>query len=381
MSAERIRLAHVGDLILAAPDIDRYLAPVRAVLADADLAIGHVEWPHTGRGYVSSIDIPAPAAPPECLDAVARAGIRVATLAANHIFDQGAPGVADTIARLNGAGVATTGAGTTLDEARRPAVIDVGGVRVGVLSYNAVGPRESWASDVKAGAAYVRILSHYELEVASPGSPPTEYTAIDAESLDAMHSDIAALKADVDVVSVSLHKGMVFVRSQLAQYERPLARAAIDAGADMVVGHHAHILRGVEIYKGKPVFHGINHFVTAYPPDSYPKSGSRPARSRPRRSPVFTSVQPDERVHNFPYSAEARNTMVATVDLDQRGVRRAGFVPCYIDQDCRPIPVQGEDGATVTRYVADISREAGLSVRIEWDGQSATFYEREDCES
>ena len=77
-----------------------------------------------------------------------------------------------------------------------------------------------------------------------------------------MQADIEALRAQVDVLTVAFHKGVAHTPALLAMYERKVAKAAIEAGADIIVGHHAHILRGIEIYKGKPIFHGLGNFVT-----------------------------------------------------------------------------------------------------------------------
>jgi hypothetical protein len=373
-------LAFVGDLILGVADVDVYFDSVRPILQSVDVAVAHVEWPHTDRGQVSSADIPAPAAPPGNLAAVARAGFSVATLAANHVFDQGTFGVRDTVDGLRAAGVEPTGAGSDLAEARAPAIVERDGRRYGFLSYNAVGPRESWATGNKAGGAYVRIHSHYDLEMASPGSAPTEYTSLDVETLDAMVADITALRAEVDVVSVSLHKGMVFERATLAQYERPLARAAIDAGADIVLGHHAHVPRGVEVYKGKPIFHGLNHFVVAYPPHGDPTSDAGRARTRPTRSPIMKLIEPDRTVRDFPFGREARYTMIARVVVDDAGIVSAGITPCWIDDGSVTIAQSDETtGAEVAQHIADVGREAGLSVPWRWAGDRVLFYERSDA--
>ncbi|WP_188710787.1 CapA family protein [Microbacterium faecale] len=366
----------VGDLILGADEVRGHFGDTGDTLRGADVAVGHVEWPHTRRGQVSSADLPAPAAPPDNLAVLGDVGITVATLAANHIFDQGQNGVEDTVSTLRELGIATTGAGSHSAAAREAATVERAGLSIGLLSYNAVGPRESWATPSKAGAAYVRIHAHYDVEMASPGSPPTEFTAIDAETLSAMCADIRELKERVDVVAVSLHKGLVFERARLAQYERPLAYAAIDAGADVVIGHHAHILRGVEVYKGRPIFHGVNHFVTAYPDSANPQSSASRARTRPTRSPILSLVDPDRDVQNFPFSRDARQTMIATVEVDASGVARAGFVPCWIDENARTHVAHGERGAQIVQYVRDITTEAGLAADIEWDGARAAFFTR-----
>jgi hypothetical protein len=373
-----VSIAFVGDLILHAPGTLGYFARCRDAIA-ADVAVAQVEWPHTLRGAVCAVDVPAPAAPPENLSALPELGFGVATVASNHTFDQGPWGVEDTLGELRRLGLATVGAGMTLDEARRPAIVERGGLRIGFLAYNAVGPRESWATTVKAGAAFVRISQYYEVELASPGAAATEFTSPDYDSLAELEDDVARLKERVDVVCISLHKGIGFVRARLAQYERPLARAAIDAGADVVIGHHAHILRGVEVYRDRPIFHGINHFVTAYASSSNPAGDDAPhTRPFPKRSPILAQLgTPDRSVTNFPFARESRHTMVARVAVDGAGVAQAGFVPCWIDEEARPV-AHGDDeqGNATLAYVEAIGAEAGLGTSYAWDGDEVVFFRR-----
>ena len=133
----------VGDLILDQPDPHSFFAPSRELLRSADLAIGHVEVPHTNRGVEQSTDIPAPPANPDHLAALLDAGFGAITLAGNHINDSGAAGIEGTVATLRGLGIATAGAGMNIAAAREPVIAVRQGVRIGVLSYNCVGPRES----------------------------------------------------------------------------------------------------------------------------------------------------------------------------------------------------------------------------------------------
>ncbi|MCR5879819.1 CapA family protein [Phenylobacterium sp. J367] len=252
----------VGDLVLDEPDADSFFDLSRATLRQADLLVGHVETPHTDRGTESVGDVPAPASPPENIAALGSAGFGVATLAGNHIHDRGGEGIEDTIALLRAQGVAPVGAGRDLAEARTPAVAERKGLKVGVLAWNCVGPREGWAGPKNAGCAYVKVITHYETQGANPGGPAKVYTFSDPDTVEAMQADIAALRSEVDVVVAAFHKGVVHTPAHIAMYERPLARAAVEAGADIVVGHHAHILRGVETVAGKPVFHGLGNFVT-----------------------------------------------------------------------------------------------------------------------
>jgi poly-gamma-glutamate capsule biosynthesis protein CapA/YwtB (metallophosphatase superfamily) len=140
-----LSLLMVGDLGLDEPDPDRFFDGARAVLRGADLVVGHVETPYTLRGKEQAGDVPAEAADPAKLASLARAGFHAASLAGNHVYDQGEEGVADTVAGLYAQGIAPFGAGVDLAGARLPAILERGGLRFGFLGYNCVGPRLSWA--------------------------------------------------------------------------------------------------------------------------------------------------------------------------------------------------------------------------------------------
>lgn len=361
-------IALLGDLILGEPDPDFFFEPTRALLASKDLVIGHLEVPHTRRGREHAFDVPAEAHDPERLLALGRAGVHVATLAGNHVYDFGREGVVDTLAGLTAAGVASCGAGLDLEQASAPARLARHGVQVGILSYNCVGPRESWARPDKPGCAYVRVVRSDTGEEVGPQTEQLQATIPEATSLVGLQRSVERLAAEVSIVVVALHKGIVHTPAALAGYERPLARAVIEAGAHIVVSHHAHILRGIELVAGRPVFHGLGNFVTvtrALNPDSAHPARQRWALERRRRF-GFT---PDPEYINYPFHPEAKHAIVADCKVDARGQVDAGFVPCFIRASGQPEPL-GHDarGQAVLDYVADISRCAGLQVQLQWQG-------------
>jgi poly-gamma-glutamate synthesis protein (capsule biosynthesis protein) len=360
-----------GDLVLDLPDADSYFDASREFLQGGDLTIGHVEVPHTTRGTELVGDVPAPASDPENLKAMGRAGFDVATLAGNHVADSGPEGIEDTIANLRDQGIATCGAGANLAAARAPAVVERDGRKVAVLSYNCVGPKDSWAAASKAGCAYVRILTHYELEMANPGGPPEIYTFAEPRSLEAMQADVEEARGLADIVIVAFHKGTVHTPAVLVMYERPVARAAVEAGADIVIGHHAHILRGIEFYKGRPIFHGLGNFVTVT--NALSVNQDHPARREwaIKRKQVF-GFEPDPDYPAYPFHPEAKNAVVAECRIDERGVR-AGFRPFWIAPSGQPRPAaRGGKGDEVVAYMQDITRRAGLNASLAWDGDWVT---------
>jgi poly-gamma-glutamate synthesis protein (capsule biosynthesis protein) len=366
MRTGAVTLLATGDLILDEPDPDAFFEPSRELLCAADLVVGHVEVPFTTRVRHAPL-VPPEARDPAKLAALKRANVAAASLAANHVYDAGSGGIQDTLDGLRAQGIEAFGAGMNLEEARQPAIVTRGGVRFGLLSYNCVGPKESWAGPSKAGGAYVHILTHYELEHAEPGGRPATYTGADADSLLAMVDDIARLRSRCDVLSVSFHKGTVHTPVKVMAYEKQVARAAVDAGADLIVSHHAHILRGIEVYKGKPIYHGLGNFVTVTQALST-RGVTDPTAWALRRKQLF-GFEPDPNTPEYPFHPESRLTMLATLTIDDQGQATAGFVPCVINQRSQPEPVGREGrGAEVLAYVERITREAGLNASFRWRG-------------
>lgn len=367
-----------GDLIIDEDEPERRFDLARETLLGADLVVGHVEVPFTLRRDGGGAN-PNPGRDPSKLAALAGAGVRVATLAANHLYDQGRVGVLDTLDGLAAAGIAAAGAGADLEAARRPALSDLGGLRLGVLSFNCVGPRETWAGPAKAGCAYVEVVTQYELDHATPGAPPTRVlTFAVPDTLEAMEADIARARAGVDLLVVALHKGLIHTPARLAMYERPVARAAIEAGADVVVSHHAHILRGVEIHRGRPIYHGLGNFVTVTQVLNVEANPNPEMVAWARRRREMFGFDPDPATPSYPFHPESRNAMLAAVRFDARGLVAAGFVPCWIEADGSPRPLRSEaEAEPVVAYIRRITDAAGLpALDLTWKQGMVEFWRR-----
>lgn len=368
MTHGTISIVLAGDLVLDEPEGPYWLAGIAPALAAADLAVGHLEVPHTARGSELQGDVPAPGAPPENVAAIAGAGFHMLSLAGNHIADCGAEGIADTLALLDAAGLKGTGAGLTLSQARVPVVEERGGMKIGLLSYNCVGPEMSWATADRAGCAYLRI----ETADGTPIAPAANLVRVTDEALSILQADIAALRQNADFVMVALHKGIVHTPARLAPYERAISHAAIDAGADVVIGHHAHIVRGIEFYRGKPIFHGLGNGCVV-------TSALSPAQDHParaawaqRRKTMF-GFEPDPAYTLAPFHPEAINAMLGRLTLHADGRVDAGIVPVDVLAPGRPVLAQGERKNAVARYIEQITVAAGLPpISIDADGTVRT---------
>ena len=373
MTHNTLTMMAVGDLILDEPQAETYFDRVAPVLKSADVVVGQVEVVFTDGGFCASTDVAAPPCDPVNMSAIPFAGFNVATLAGNHIWDSGPAGIQDTIAGLRDYGIAVTGAGMNIDEARRPAIVERNGTTFGFLSYNCVGPRESWATTKKPGCAYVNILTHYELDHATPGGPPSIYTFAEPKSLELMVDDIRKLRSNCNILVVSLHKGIGHVPSKLAMYEKEVSYAAVNAGADLILGHHAHILKGIEQYWEKIIFHGLGNFVTvtrALTPDP-----SQDSQQWARRRKELFGFEPDPGYPTYPFHPEAKQTIIAKCTIVDNKITRVSYLPCLVNQKGQPEILQNdEQGQRVFDYIKKITRDAGLNARYEWDGNEIIIH-------
>jgi poly-gamma-glutamate capsule biosynthesis protein CapA/YwtB (metallophosphatase superfamily) len=360
-------LMFAGDLVLDEPDPDHWLSGIAPALRAADIAIAHLEVPHTRRGKELRGDVPAPGADPAFVPAIARAGITAVSLAGNHMADCGAEGISDTRDALTSAGISFAGAGANLAAARAPALLERQGRRIALLSYNCVGPQNSWASPDHAGCAFVRV----ETLDGAPIAPSAQLDHANAESVAAMSADVTSARNVADLVIIALHKGIVHTPARLAPYERPIAHAAIDAGADIVLGHHAHIVRGIELYRGKPIFHGLGNgcvVTRALSPDqSHPE---RAAWARKRRE--LFGFEPDAAYYLAPFHPEAVNAMLGRVQVNGDGRLRTGFIPVHVEPPGRPELATSSQRASISKYIERITVAAGLpAISTTLDGECA----------
>ncbi|MGY4482232.1 poly-gamma-glutamate capsule biosynthesis protein CapA/YwtB (metallophosphatase superfamily) [Bradyrhizobium sp. LM3.2] len=147
-----------------------------------------------------------------------------------------------SVKALDSVGILHCGVGETLAEARQPVVIEKNGVRFGFLSYTSVfWPSNHAASANSPGCATIKAHAAYEpgpraLEM--PGAEPITHTFADPVELQAMQEDVRSLRTKVDLVILSCHWG-VSSKDEPVAYQREIARAAIEAGADMVFGHQS----------------------------------------------------------------------------------------------------------------------------------------------
>ena len=158
------------------------------------------------------------------------------TLANNHILDFGPEGITDSIKALDGAGIRHVGAGENREQAERLEILEVNGKRIGFLGTSRVYMSADWA----AGPEHPGVFSTYD----------------PARAVEA----IKTARGQCDYLVVYVHWG-VERETEPKDYQRAMGHQYIDAGADLVIGSHPHVLQPVEYYNGKPIVYSLGNFV------------------------------------------------------------------------------------------------------------------------
>lgn len=239
-------LMFAGDVLLSDHVLGAYnkAGNIRGVLGEsllekiraADLFVVNQEFPFSNRGSAAADKQYTFRLPPERVSLLTDMGIDLVTLANNHSLDFGKEALLDTLDTLDQAGLPHVGAGRNLEEAKAAVILEVGGKTIGFLGASRVIPEGSW----NAGAGTPGLLTTYDPAV--------------------LVGEIKKIRESCDYVVVYVHWGIE--RDERPQeYQRTLGKQYIDAGADLVIGSHPHVLQGIEYYQGKPIVYSLGNFV------------------------------------------------------------------------------------------------------------------------
>ncbi len=293
---DEIELVATGDIMLARTVEERMnqygsLYPFQTVyrlLQGADIAVGNLETPFTVGGKPADKRFIF-RAHPEHAPALRTAGFDVLSLANNHILDFPPDSMDDTLAALEDLGIATVGAGRGEAAAHRPAVLEVKGIKVAFLAFAA--PR--WRGSLEVPTA---------TDVAWAEPEPVRRA-------------VAQAQEEADLVIVILHTGTEY-EAQANQEQRAVAHAAVEAGADLVIGHHPHVLQDVEVYQGVAIVYSLGNFV-----------------------------------FDMDVIERTRDTAILRAVLTQDGVRSVDLYLARIVDDAQPRLRLTEDGSPLVQHV------------------------------
>ena len=256
----------VGDVAPHRADPDDMFKYVAPLFQKGDIVFGNLEESISARGAPSPHAALQMRSEPKVAKSIKSAGFHALSFANNHCMDWGRDALVDTLDHVRQEDIVITGSGNNIVEARVPAIVECQGVKVAFVAASSILPLGYWADERRPGCVPMRAHTYYEqIEPDQPGTPCRIHTFPHPADLANLLADIRAAKASADIVVLSIHWGVHFIPNVIADYQRAVAHAAIDAGCDLILGHHAHILKGVEVYKRKAIFHSLGNFAIEFP--------------------------------------------------------------------------------------------------------------------
>jgi poly-gamma-glutamate synthesis protein (capsule biosynthesis protein) len=308
-----LTLAAVGDILLdrgVAGKIDRFgidypFKHVADILSAADIAFGNLECP-LSESETKAIK-PCPfRAKPSTAQCLVRAGFDILSLANNHTMDCGRAGLVETMERLGFKGIRTCGAGSTRAQAEAATVMEAKGIKVAFLGFCDFVPEGAFLLDDKPSIAFA--------------------------SEEAVRKCVAAARSKADVVVASFHWGVEYA-SRPSERQAKLATAAAEAGADLVLGHHPHVLQGFQVV------------------------GSHSSPAVPRPLIAYS-------LGNFVFDQDGARQSEAAIlrcAVSRSGITRAEVLPVRIDA-FQPRAAGDIEAKAILARLADLSRELGAKM-------------------
>jgi len=345
----------VGDMIFN-EQISRLPEPEHRqlfrLMQEADIAYGNLEFSINMHPELQQVFYNF-RTDPDFVWEVAAIGINMVSMANNHALDFGPEGLADCLKALDRAKIAHAGAGLTLADARAPATMRVQNqkTRFALLSYMRYWTEKYRSIDPDAPS--LATINPAEVLVAGSGGEVEKVEGLLASDVGEMEDDVVLAKRHNDIVMVSLHNHDVSHRRVYGiQDTTPLNdeimyRKAIDAGADMVIGSGPHVLRGIEIYKGKPIFYSLSNFIYQYRTPSMIPIDLIHQRDGEVARPTNVSVW-DRREEEVIFEG-----VVLRMTVNQERLRKIELIPVAIDLEGPLYGVPRLPGSTRCREIID----------------------------
>jgi hypothetical protein len=353
--------AHIVPMLKPGKDLYSWLEKVAPVLQQGDFTLGNLEGPVCDlkkalikSGVSSSKLLPDHMVmPPEIAEVLKRAGFSALSTAGSVTMIKGSDSMLETLAHLDKAGLAHSGSGNNILEAHQPVILEREGVKLALLSYGSIFEPESFpARENKPGIATVGVTTAYQIPPNinnMPGVMPRVITIPNAKDVELMLDDVKRARSLADIVVVSWHWGVTRYANSCAtgialedspsfvlNYQEDMGRAAIDAGADIIMGHHPHRLLGMEIYKGKLICYSLGNLVMSF----------------------------GERDNFGPESAIVK----ANIDIKTRKIKSFSLVPLMVPAETmEPHVAKSPERELVIRELARLSRKYGTQFRAKGD--------------
>jgi poly-gamma-glutamate synthesis protein (capsule biosynthesis protein) len=266
----------VGDIVVTRPlgrSLDKPgVAAIARALRTVDHAVGNLEIPLCGGGRKQEKLI-AHYASPASAPHLARMGLGSLVLANNHAMDLGPEGLLETISHLRQVGITPIGAGRNLQEAFQPLYLGNEDVNIAVIALSALLPLGAAAAEDRPGIAPIRVETSYQIDanhlLEQPGTPPIVHTTISEDDFTHIAQIVEGCRERADYVVVFVHWG-VGLQQAYTDYQVDLGHRLIEAGTDIVVGGHPHLVQGIDKHGKGYVFYSLGEFFSQFPKEGFP---------------------------------------------------------------------------------------------------------------
>ncbi|MBI2858560.1 MAG: CapA family protein [Chloroflexi bacterium] len=332
-----------------------------------DVRFGQLEINLSDRGCPSSAARTPGKAHPRNVKALKFAGFDAVSYASNHCLDWGPEALHDTLDTTRREGIQIFGAGKNLSEARQPVIIECKGVKIGMIAFNSILPAGYGAEPNKPGCNPLRVRTVYEMiEYDQPGCPARVLTYPVKEDLDALLKEVHDLKTKVDVLIVTPHWGLHFARAKIAMYQREAGHAILDAGADIIIGGHAHILKGIETYKGKAIIYSMCNFAV----DSSLRTYSNLTPAQKEMVETYDWIIEPAWANTYPHPPDSRKAIAIELIITKAGIEKVALLPVMINIKAQPAILSRSDEGfdEVVKYMQAITDEGGLNGEFKAEG-------------
>jgi poly-gamma-glutamate capsule biosynthesis protein CapA/YwtB (metallophosphatase superfamily) len=370
--SDEVRILAVGDIQPDRSDPETLFEGVRPLFEWADLRFAQLECTISDKGIVrTDVRNPAHRVHPRNLAALKSAPFDLVSYAGNNNLDYGLEAFEDTLTALSAAGIKYVGAGSDIAEARSPVICEVQGTTLAFVNFCSI-LRDGYAAGVnRPGISPLRVSTFYEpVEnvYEQPGTPARTVTMVDLGDMQAMTDAVTDAKARADVCIALFHWGVHFTHD-LSPYQPAVAKAAIDAGADLVVGTHPHCLQGIDVYKGKVIFYSLGNFAF--------EQNRELAQHGVCEYLSFYGLQMDE-LANHPHPSHCRLTAAAKIVVRDKKIASVSVQPVYFADSGRPELLNTGDNAfkEIRTLLDDLSEEIGT--RLEWNHHEALVVPEKD---
>jgi poly-gamma-glutamate synthesis protein (capsule biosynthesis protein) len=352
MKKEQLTLVGVGDVLIDREKTETMFQHVAEVLRSADIAYANCEQALSDKGQANPIQ--AAHSEPKTIAALLYAGIDIVSLANNHSLDWGREAFLDTMNRLKTANLPFVGAGANLAEAHQSIILERKNTKVGFLAYSSVHREEYSATADRSGVCPIRVWTLYEKVHYQPASLPRVVSLANRDDLEYMVQDIKKLKSQVDVVVLCMHWGIPLIPRTIPMYCSEIGHAAIDSGADLIIGTHSHIPQAIEVYKGKTIFYCTGNFAMELGPHMRDHEHVR------EMDDIYGRLDLEKRKYS----------MIVKAVIDDGKIKRVSFFPCIINSDSEPEVVRRSDPRyiDIAGYIKEISQRRTSATLFQDDG-------------